>query len=250
MGLPYWMFVDVHTHLTDKAFENDVGEVIQRSGCLFLINNGYTAEDNRRTIALATRYTQVKVALGMHPSETATVTDTEIAKEKAFIAHQDVFAIGEIGLDFTYGEHEKQMKWFRAFVTLAMEKNVPMIVHSRKAEKEVIDTLEYLKAKKVVLHCFTGKLSLALRAEKLGYFFSIPPIILHSTHFQELVQRVSMTKLLTETDAPYLPPNRGERNEPRNVQLSVQKIAEIKGIDATEAQRMIFLNFQRLFTEK
>jgi len=241
------MFVDVHTHVTDAAFASDRDAVISRSGCVALVNNGYTPEDNRNTLTLAKKFTIVKAALGLHPSETSKLSVKEIEKEIAWIAKQKPFAIGEIGLDFTYEEQEKQVQYFRELIAIAMKKDLPMIVHSRKAEKEVIDVLEDMHAKKVILHCFTGKLKLALRAEKLGYSFSIPPIILHSTHFQELVKKVSITKLLTETDAPYLGPVKGERNEPKNVQLTVQKIAEIKGMDAKEVENSIFANYQRLF---
>ena len=122
-----------------------------------------------------------------------------------------------------------------------------MIIHSRKAEKEVLDVLEEMHAKKVILHCFTGKLKLVERAGKLGYTFSIPPIIHHAQQFQELVKKISITKLLTETDAPFLSPKKGERNEPAYVSITVQKIAEIKGMDVKEVEHSIYQNYQGLF---
>ncbi len=241
------MLVDVHTHLTDKAFDADRKEVIERSHCVALVNNGYSSEDNRSTLALAKNFSSVKVALGLHPSETAVLSQKEIDEEIAWIAKQKLFAIGEIGLDFTYEEEKKQIVSFRKFVALAMEKKVPMIIHSRKAEKEVLDILEEMKAKKVILHCFCGKTKLVERAEKLGYTFSVPTIVNHSQQFQDLVKKVSMTKILTETDAPFLSPKKGERNEPAYIEISVKKIAEIKGMDVKEVENSIFANYQRLF---
>lgn len=242
------MFIDVHTHLTDKAFDTDRTEVISRSQCVALINNGYTIADNRATLALAKQFPLVKVALGLHPSETAVLSQKDIDTEIAWIAKQKCVAIGEIGLDFTYEEHEKQIVSFKKLIELALKKNLPMIIHSRKAEKEVLDILEEMKAKKVILHCFSGKVKLVDRAEKLGYTFSIPPIVNHSQQFQDLVKKVSLTKLLTETDSPFLSPKKGERNEPAYVEITVKKIAEIKGMDAKEVENAIFANYQRMFS--
>src|SRR3989338_2767571 len=215
------MFIDAHTHLTDKAFDFDRKEVIERSGCVALVNNGYTISDNRATLVLAKEFPPVKVALGLHPSETAVLSQKEVDTEIEWIAKQKCVAIGEIGLDFTYDEPEKQIVSFQKLIALAL--------------------------KKVILHCFSGKVKLIERAEKLGYTFSIPPIVNHSQHFQDLVKKVSITKLLTETDAPFLSPKKGERNEPAYVQISVKKIAEIKGMDAKEVEHSIFANYQRLF---
>jgi TatD DNase family protein len=241
------MYIDVHTHLTHKAFEKDQKEVIENSNCIVLINNGYTSENNRETLELAKRYKQVKVALGIHPSETQKMSMEEVDNEIDFISKQKMIAIGEVGLDYKYENQEHQRKVFRKLVKLAKKKGLPVIVHSRKAEKDVIDILEEEGLKKVVLHCFSGKLKLVDRAEKLGYHFSIPPCVVNSEHFQQISIRVSITQLLTETDAPYLGPIRGERNEPKYVALAVKKIAEVKGMDEEEVKRSIFLNYQRLF---
>ena len=103
------MFIDAHTHLTDKAFDFDRKEVIERSGCVALVNNGYTISDNRATLVLAKEFPPVKVALGLHPSETAVLSQKEVDTEIEWIAKQKCVAIGEIGLDFTYDEPEKQI---------------------------------------------------------------------------------------------------------------------------------------------
>ena len=89
-----------------------------------------------------------------------------------------------------------------------------MIVHSRKAEQQAIDLLESSKAKKVVMHCFSGNMKLVKRIEDNGWSFSIPTNIVFSKHFQEIVERVNLSKILTETDAPYLSPFKGKKNQP------------------------------------
>jgi TatD DNase family protein len=243
------MLVDVHTHVTDKAFIEDLDQVIKESGCSVIINNGYTPEGNRKTLELAKKYTQIKVALGLHPSETAVMEPKDIEKEILFISKQEgIIAIGEIGLDFTYENHDQQIKYFKQLVQVALDRDLPVICHSRKAEKKVIEILEEMKVKKALLHCYTGKIKLAEKAEKLGYYFSIPPIIAHSTHFQEMVKRISMGKILTETDAPFLSHEKGERNEPKNVKFTVGKIAEIKELDKKEVENLIYMNYQNLFS--
>ena len=132
-------------------------------------------------------------------------------------------------------------------IELSKKIKKPIIIHSRKAEQDVIDILENLDAKKVVLHCFSGKLKLIKRAAELGYYFSIPTNITHSQHFQKLAELVDINKILTETDAPYLSPYKNRRNEPSFITEAIKKIAEIKNISINEIANNIFMNYQNLF---
>jgi TatD DNase family protein len=241
------MLIDVHTHITDKAFDKDRDNVVKRSQCKIIIENGLSISNNREVLALADKYDNVYASLGLYPGEIVMMDEKDIEKEIDWIKSQNFVAIGEIGLDKTYPEFEKQQKYFKKLVQLAISKKIPVLVHSRKAEKEVIEILEELNAKKVLMHCFSGKLKLAERIEKNGWYFSIPPVIVHSTHFQEMIKRVSITKLLTETDAPYLGPDKEQRNEPKNVIFVIRKIAEIKGMDEKEVENSIYMNYQHLF---
>ena len=241
------MLVDVHTHITDKKFDEDRDELIEKSKCSVIINNGISVKDNRDTLALAKKHKKVKAALGLHPYDIVKMSDDKIEKEIDFISKQKIIAIGEIGLDFTYENKEKQIKYFKKFLEIAKGMDLPVITHSRKAEKELIDILEEMKMKKVVLHCFCGSKELALRAEKLGYYFSVPPRLLSSEQFQDLVQTISITKLLTETDAPYMGAKKGERNIPSNVEQTIKKIAEIKKMVEVEVKNSVFMNYQNLF---
>ena len=145
---------------------------------------------------------------------------------------------------------EEQKEVFKKTIRLAEEIKKPLVVHTRKAEKECLDILEEMKAKNVVLHCFMGNMKLVERAEKLGYFFSIPSIIVRLKHFQEVVSRVSLNNLFTETDAPYLSHVRGERSEPINVKETIKKIAEIKKIEDSEVEKIIFSNYQKVFLKE
>lgn len=238
------MLIDVHAHL-DELKASDIPKAV------IIISNGTNPEANRKAIGISKSFSNVRYALGIYPSFAIKMNKAEVNKEIEFIRKQKPIAIGEIGLDFTYPEKEKQVAVFKKFIALAKRLNCPLIVHSRKAERQVVEILRSEDAKKAVLHCFSGSLNLAKEAEKLGFYFSIPAIILYSTHFQALARQTSLSRLLTETDSPYLSPIKGQikgkANNPRNVAVAVKKIAEIKGITEEECENIIFGNFQGLF---
>ncbi|RME55421.1 TatD family deoxyribonuclease [Candidatus Woesearchaeota archaeon] len=245
------MFVDVHAHLDFEQFSEDLDYVISRAtdnGVVTIISNGVNPESNRLTMALADKYSIVKPALGLYPTDGIKLTDEQIDKEVKYILKSKPVAIGEIGLDLKHlSSLSEQKSVFEKMLAVAEKLNVPVIVHTRMAEEAVLDTLESSNVKKVVLHTFMGKLKLAKRAEDNGYYFSIPPIITYSSQLQELAKRVSVSRLLTETDSPFLSHNKGQRNEPVNVKVVVNKIAELKGLDQKETENIIYTNFVRLF---
>ena len=107
--------------------------------------------------------------------------------------------------------------------------------------------LESNNCKRVNLHCFMGKLSLVKRTEELGYFFSIPAVCTRLKHFQEVISRTDVSRLLTETDAPYLTPEVGRISEPKDVLETVKIISKIKGLDLEETKKLIYKNYQELF---
>ncbi len=243
------MYVDVHCHLDDERFD-DTDEVIKRAEkakVVAIINNGASPERNRKTLDLVKKYKIVKKALGFYPGHVHEYDDKEIEKELKWIEKQKPIALGEIGLDFTYSDKERQENIFKKFITLGKKLEIPLIVHTRKAEKRIVEIIEEEKPKKVVLHCFSGKLKLLKRLDGYDVYFSIPPIIVHSVHFQELVRKVPLTRILTETDAPWMAPVKGERNEPSNVTVTVKEIAKIKKVEEDEVMKAIYSNYQKLF---
>lgn len=245
------MLFDVHAHLHYDSFDKDRDDVIRRAeeaGVVAIVENGVNPASNRKVLDIARKYEIVKPALGIYPSEALLMSDEEIDNEINFISKQKIIAIGEVGLDFfKVPNHEKQEQVFLKFVELAKRKNLPIIVHSRGAEQRTFELLKQSGAKKVVMHCFSGDLELVKKIEKEGYMFSIPPIIVRSEKFQELVREVSASQLLTETDSPFLSHIPRERNEPKNVEVTVKKISEIKNLDFSEASKIFFMNFRKFF---
>ncbi len=245
------MLVDMHCHLDFKQFDQDLDKVIERAknaGVVNIINNGIDHSSNLKTLSLAKGFDIIKPALGVYPEFAINMDENTIDEEIDFIKKSQPVAIGEVGLDnYRVPELKKQKIAFEKFIQLSEGLNIPIIVHCRKAEQEVFDMLNSSNNKKVIFHCYTGPLNLAKRIEENGWYFSIPPSILRDTSFQVLVKEISNTHLLTETDAPFLAPVKGKRNEPAYVKETVKKIAEIKGTAIEETENIIFMNYKRLF---
>lgn len=258
------ILVDVHAHLENLAFKDDLDQVIQRAkqaGVKAIITNGIEPEANRLALEIAKKYDIVKAALGIYPVD-ALKTEAETGehnkkpepfdfdKELDFIStnKDNIVAIGEIGLDYKNSDKkEEQKQHFLKLLSLAEKLEKPVIVHSRRAENDVVDVIQTTNVKKVILHCFSGKQKLVKKALDSGWNFSIPTNIVRSQQFQLIAQTASMSQILTETDAPYLSPYKGQKNEPSFVIETVKKIAEIKELEPEEVANNIYMNYQRIF---
>lgn len=246
------MYIDSHCHL---ELLEDISSVIKRAiknNVRIIVYNSINLETMKYALELEKKYKEIKVALGVYPIDGLNLSEKEFDKSLDFIRQNKnkLIAIGEIGIDLKESkEFDKQKNNFLKFIRLSKELNVPIIVHSRYAEEEVIDILQKEKAEKVVMHCFNGGMNLVLRIINNGWYFSIPTNITFLNHFQELVKLCPITQLLCETDSPFLHPIKGERNnEPANIIESYKKLAEIKKISLNECEKIIENNFKRLFS--
>jgi len=260
--------IDIHAHLDHARFKQDTDKVIEnakKANVKIIINSGVNPKTNRKALDLAKKYDIVKVSFGLYPLDALAKElesgeasgfprDTEafdLDKELAWIEENksSCVAIGEIGLDYNWvtGKEHEQKEIFEKILTVAKKLDKPVVIHSRKAEADAIEILEKMNMKKVVMHCFSGKVSLIKRAADNGWFFSVPPVITRLQHFQTLVSIVQLNQLLTETDSPYLSPVAGERNEPANVAVTIKEIAKIKNISEKEVSDTIWENSKKLF---
>lgn len=246
------MIVDVHSHLffyeniDNKIKENEEKNVIA------IIENGLNKITNRIVIEESEKYEIVYFALGYHPTDIVKEKDEEILKEIDFIRklnHNKFLAIGEIGLDFYYIKNEedrkKEIKYFNEFLSLAEEINKPVIIHSREAEKEVLEILDSYNVK-VILHSF-WKPSLVEKAIEKNYYLSIPSFVYRDRGLQKIAEKLPLELILTETDAPFLDPIEKRNNNSWKIIYGLEKIAEIKKVDIEELKRIILNNFKTVF---
>ena len=259
------MLIDVHAHLTHPRYE-DVEKVIERcrKNKVIVVNNGLNPSTNRSCLELARKHPEViKAALGVYPIDGLNIQDPEkfgierdmekvdIDAEIEFIKKnkKDVSAIGEVGIDYKFvkDKNKEQAENLMKFVELAEKLKVPIIVHSRGAEKDVIDLLETSKSKKIIMHFFSGSMKLVKRIEDNGWFISIPCAIDRSQQYQMIAERLNINQIFTETDSPYAPPAGEEINEPSFVKNSIKFIAKIKKMNEEEVEKNIFMNFQKTF---
>jgi len=260
-------FVDVHTHLTHERFAADLPRVVERAraaGVTRIVTNGTDGPDNRRVLELAATHGEVLPALGIYPVDAIAneilagghelpwdQQPVDVDLELAFIdAHaDDAVAIGECGLDahWVADYMARQREVFGALIDIARAHDLPLVVHSRGAEAETLAFLRERGANRVDFHCFGGKFNLARQVCSSGYYCSIPANVGKNQLFQKMARELPLDRLLTETDAPYLAPERGTRNEPANVPATVAAIAALRGMAVADVEHAIEENFRRLF---
>ncbi len=244
------MYIDVHCHIESYRDIKEVVERARNAGVGLILNNSIDLKSMKKSLALSDWFNEIKVAVGLDPIECLKLNDSEIDGTIDFICmnKDKIIAIGEVGIDLKWSDElQRQKKVFLRQVKLAKELDLPLIIHSRKAEEEVIKILEENQCKKVIMHCFTGNLSLVERCVKNNWVLSIPTNVVFSKTFAEIVKKVPIKNLLCETDSPYFHPFRGRRNEPCYVVESYRKIAEIKGLELADVEEQIFENFKRMF---
>lgn len=225
-----------------------------------IVANGTEIKSNREVLELSKTYDIIKAAIGFYPNEVEMVSEEVLDEELEFIKKQkdNIVAIGEVGLDKKYSPelltsgkwqelYKKQQKGFEKIIRLSERSKKPLLIHTRKAEEDVVDMLESSTLKNPMMHCFTGKKKLVKKIVDHGWNFSVPVSVVKLAQFQDMVKEVPLGQLLTETDTPFLGLEPGPTNEPANIRYSLAKMAEIKKITVEEMSDQIFMNYMRLF---
>lgn len=192
---------------------------------------------------------------GFHPvsSQNATQEDIKIAHENVRKYIDDIVAIGEVGMDYFYVNdkdlRERQEEIFRGFLDLANEYKVPIVMHVRDCEKKAVNIIEdYENIPYFVFHCYGGSLKTAKRIMNRGdSYMSFSTMLCYSKHHQDLIEKIDLNYVLTETDSPYLAMRKEDRNEPVNVMKAVHKIAEIKNMDVASVDEITTNNARKIF---
>ena len=246
---------DSHAHLCDEAFDEDREEVIQKcfdSDVKFITEIGYSEETSRKAVELANKYETIFAVVGAHPDECNKDIDLSYIKELA--QNKKVVAIGEIGLDYHYDNlnKENQKKYFIEQIKIANELDLPVSIHSRDAD---LDMLEILKQNKInagfIMHCFSSSVEVAKEIIKLDGYISISGTVTfkNAKNVLEVVKIVPEDRLLIETDCPYLAPQpyRGKRNDSSYVVETAKKIAEIREKTLEEIAEITTGNTMRIY---
>ena len=253
-------FFDNHAHFDDKWFDEDRDEVIKAtydSGVTRVVSAGYSLEGSLAARELSKTYDFIYFTVGISPNDLSANWEQDVEKiEKILIEEEKnkkLVAVGEIGLDYHYDtDKEWQRKAFIKQIELANKYNKPIQIHTRDA---VMDTIQILKEhpvnKKGIFHCCPFNRELVKEALKLGFYISIagPVTFKNSKNAEEIVNMIPNDRILVETDSPYLSPepNRGKRNDSRNVKFNVEKIASFKNVDISEIARITYENANRIF---
>ncbi|MEJ2759273.1 MAG: TatD family hydrolase [Anaerolineales bacterium] len=260
-------YTDTHCHLDFDRFDDDRDAVIQRAvekGLTRMLVPGVDLDSSRAAVTLADRNSHVYAAVGVHPNY-GSIWSEEVYDQLAELAdHPKVVAIGEIGLDYYWDETPKplQKKMLKRQLGLAAEKELPVIIHNREAHEDVFEILldwqkvlaenqSPLAEKPGVLHSYSGNI---IQAEKLfdaGFYLGItgPVTFKNAPELQVVASQAPETRLLIETDSPYLTPHpyRGKRNEPAYVYYVAEKIATLRGISPKAVGEFTSRNAKILF---
>ena len=253
------MIIDSHCHLTYEPMSLNLKETIQRAnddGVKYMLTISTEDKSFNKILNIIKKFKSVYGTYGIHPHEAKNHRNLEVpAILEKIKSSNKIIGIGETGLDFFYNHSDKndQIQSFEKHIKAAIELNIPLIVHSRNAEKETMEILNEYKSDKlkILMHCFTGSTNFAEKLLKLDAFFSASGIITfkNSLKLQETFKFIPSSRLLIETDSPFLAPEpkRGKKNEPSFVKYTAQKLADIKKISNKELVDITSSNFNSLF---
>ena len=278
------MFFDSHAHLNNEMSDEAraaMVRAIEDSELDYVMDIGFDLPSSKLAVDHAAKYPWCYAAVGCHPHDTDSMDDMQLALIKGLAKKKKVMAIGEIDLDFHYDHSPRdvQREWFRRQIRLANELKMPIAIHSREADQEVLDILKeegafsderkswfperpdttgYVskqpgtcKDARVLLHCFSGSAELGSQYVKLGATISIAGPVTYKNNRKTVgvVAELPLDFLLVETDSPYLTPEpfRGKKNDPSKVEYTARKVAEIKGLSLEEVAAKTKENAMRFY---
>lgn len=255
------LYFDSHAHYNDEKFKNDYEEILEqvtKSNVAMLINAGADIETSKRTIEMSKKYDYMYSTVGISPNdieENIEKINEQLEEIKELAHNEKVVAIGEIGLDYYWNKENKELQKY-AFIEqikIANQYKLPIQIHTREA---VNDTLEILKNVEkpqngAIFHCCPLNRELVKEGLKLGIYISLSGTVTfkNSKNADEIIKMIPLEKMLIETDSPYLSPepNRGKRNDSRNLKYIVEKIAKTLEKTEEEIAKVTYENAKKVF---
>lgn len=252
------MFIDTHAHLFYPNYQDDLDIVLQNAKnekIDYILVPATDLPTSNKVIELINKYEMLYGAVGIHPHDTKDWTDDCLTQLKELASHKKVVAIGEIGLDYFYdfSPKEKQIEAFRKQLEIAISLDLPVIIHNREADEDVLSIVsEYSRqGLRGQFHCFSGSLKDALKIIKMNFYLSFTGNITFkkTDDLRTIASQIQLHHLLLETDSPFMTPvpHRGKRNEPANIPLIAQKLAELHNVTVEDVGRITSFNAFKLF---
>ncbi|MDK2372359.1 MAG: TatD family hydrolase [Candidatus Korarchaeota archaeon] len=246
---------DAHCHLEEEAFDGDRDEVIERAreaGLVGIVTSPIYPEDAEKALRLFRSHRLVRVSIGLDVSEYGDEEEVEATMDLIRTHVDEIVAVGEVGLDYRIlrsggPPKEKQKEVFRLFIRLARELDKPLVIHSLWAQRPVLRVLDEEGAERVVLHAFGGTPEDVRFAVERGWMVSIPTNVMRSNNVQRVAKATPVDHMMLESDSPVLAPNPKERNEPANIRISAEFVAEMKGIDVEDLAEITTGNAMRVY---
>ncbi len=252
------MLIDSHCHLNHEQLRADSSEAVRRAveaGVTHMVVVGYDLPSSDEAVELSDRFEAVYAAVGVHPHDARHYSSEAERRLRELASHPRVVAIGEIGLDYHYdlSPVEAQAAAFQAQLELASEVGLPVIIHCREAYGDTLSVLRDGLDRTLggVMHCWAGTQAEADWALELGMYLGFGGVLTfkNAVETRSIAARVPLSRILLETDAPYLAPvpHRGKRNEPAYTRLVGEKLAEVRGIDLTAVAAATAASARALF---
>ena len=248
---------DTHAHYDADQFASDREAVLAAlpgAGVGLVVDPGCDVTSSREAVTLAERFDHVYAAVGIHPEDCAGCTDAEFGVIRELCRHEKVVAVGEIGLDYYWKENpprDFQEQVFRRQIELALELDLPVIIHDREAHGDSLRIVLDYPGLRGVFHCFSGSPEMAQELLKRGWYlgFDGPITYKNAKRAPEVAAVTPLNRIVIETDAPYMAPVpfRGKRNDSRYLPYVVEKLAEWKGVTPEELTEITWQNGKRLF---
>lgn len=247
------MFVDTHCHIFKSDYDN-IDEVLNNASnnnIKYYINNGSDREYNKEVLELVKKYDNMYGALGIHPESVDNYTLDDIEFIKNNLNNEKIVAIGEIGLDYHYTKENKdeQIKLLEMQLSLAEKYNLPVIIHSRDATEDTINTLKKFNCRGTI-HSFSGSLETAKIYIKMGYLLGVNGVItFKNCNIKDVIKEVGLDNIVLETDSPYLTPvpYRGMQNNPSHILDIAKFVSELYNISLEELSYRTNENIKRMY---
>lgn len=250
------MYFDTHIHLNSEKYKEDFDiefkDMID-SGVKYFVCPGYDVESSEKAIELAEKYEEVYALVGIHPEAANKYNEIDLEKIKNLAKHEKVVGIGEIGLDYYWikDNKEKQKELLIKQIHIANTLDLPIALHIRDATIDILNVLEeFDQNRKGIFHCVPLNEHLIREGLKLGYYISFSGnITFQNAKPNESIKLVPLEKILVETDGPYLTPHphRGKRNSSKYLKYIVEKIAEVKEVEAEELKEILINNSRKVY---